>query len=143
LDLYLYMDALSADLHFFQQAIGLHEQRAQVLSTNIANADTPNYKARDFSFETALKNAVGKSGSLRLPDTSLDLTSKRHIAATAQNFNILQMKYRVPFQASVDGNTVEMDVERTAFADNTVRQQAAITMINGRIRAMTTALTPN
>lgn len=136
------IDRLSADLKFMQTAIGMHEKRMQVLSTNIANADTPNFKARDFDFGKALKQAVGDAASLSLPNTSLNLTNVRHIEAKATGFHVVDMGYRVPFQASIDGNTVEMDVERTAFAQNTLNGQAAMTAMSGRIKAMLTALQP-
>ena len=102
------LDRLNEDFRFFQQS--LRAQRQEVLSSNIANADTPNYKARDFDFRTAMQTAM--EGSKRLADTSLTLTSARHIPAKAVSQGPTDLLYRLPYQPSMDGNTVEMDVER-------------------------------
>ena len=72
------MDRISHEFNFLQTAVGLRQKRMELLSSNIANADTPHYKARDFNFSDALAQAVG--GQKRLPDTQLNLTSARHIA---------------------------------------------------------------
>ena len=100
------LDRLNEDFRFFQQSP--RAQRQEVLSSNIANADTPNYKARDFDFRTAMQTAM--EGSKRLADTSLTLTSARHIPAKAVSQGPTDLLYRLPYQPSMDGNTVEMDV---------------------------------
>ena len=109
-----------------------------MLSSNIANADTPNYKARDFDFKAAMQTAM--EGSMRLPDTSLALTSARHIPAKAVSQGPTELLYRLPYQPSMDGNTVDMDIERVQFADNTLHYQSTMQMISGRIRTMQTAI---
>lgn len=109
-----------------------------MLSSNIANADTPNYKARDFDFKAAMQNAM--EGSKRLPDTSLTLTSARHIPAKAVSEGPTQMLYRLPYQPSMDGNTVDMDIERVQFADNTLHYQSTMQLLSGRIRTMMAAI---
>src|SRR5690606_24541226 len=103
------IDRISDDLRFYQTAIGLRQQRQEVLSANIANADTPNYKARDFDFTSALKQAMG-DGDMRLSNTQLTLTSERHIPAKATAPDPSELLYRQPLQPSLDGNTVDMDV---------------------------------
>ncbi|SSW72968.1 flagellar basal body rod protein FlgB [Achromobacter agilis] len=132
------LDRLNEDFRFFQQSLGLRAQRQEVLSSNIANADTPNYKARDFDFKTAMANAM--DGTMRLPDTSLALTSARHIPAKAVSQGPTELLYRLPYQPSMDGNTVDMDIERVQFADNTLHYQSTMQMLSGRIRTMMAAI---
>jgi len=132
------LDQLNEDFSFFQQSIGLRAQRQQVLSSNIANADTPNYKARDFDFKTAMTQALDER--MRLPDTSLVLTSARHIPAKATSPNPTELLYRMPYQPSLDSNTVDMDVERVHMADNTLHYMSSMQMLTGRIRTMMTAI---
>ncbi|HEX7387881.1 MAG TPA: flagellar basal body rod protein FlgB [Castellaniella sp.] len=135
------IDGLSKDFDFYQKALALRQQRQDVLASNIANADTPNYKARDVDFSAALRTAVGQTGGLpRLPDTSLTLTSARHIPAQAHSVGATQELYRTPLQPSLDGNTVDMDVERVQFADNTMRYQTDLQVLNQRIKTMLAAL---
>ena len=133
------VDRIGEDLGFYQAALGLRQQRQEVLAANIANADTPNYKSRDFDFTAALENAMG-AGSMRLADTQLSLTSTRHIPAKAVTPDPAELLYRQPLQPSMDGNTVDMDVERVQFADNTSRYQTDLTIISSRIKGMMAAL---
>ncbi len=132
------IDRIGQEFGVHQQAIGLRQQRQEVLAANIANADTPNYKARDFDFNAALENAMGER--MRLPDTSLKLTSARHIPAAALTPGPTELLYRQPLQPRLDGNTVDMDVERVQFADNTQRYQADLQLISSRIKAMMAAM---
>ena len=132
------LDRLNEDFRFFQQSLGLRAQRQEVLSSNIANADTPNYKARDFDFKTAMENAMGNRMSL--PDTQLTLTSARHIPGQAVSPPNVDLQYRLPYQASLDGNTVDMDNERVRFADNTLHYQSSLQVLSGRIRSMMLAV---
>lgn len=135
------IDGISKDFEFYQKALALRQQRQEVLATNIANADTPNYKARDIDFSATLRQAMGQGGGLpRLPDTSLTLTSPRHIPAKAHTTAPADELYRVPLQPSLDGNTVDMDVERVQFADNTTRYQTDLQVLNQRIKSMLSAL---
>jgi len=135
-------DRIGADLQFLQRAIALRSERQEVLSSNIANADTPNYKARDFDFKRAMLDAQG--ARMRLADTQLALTSERHIPAAASSSAMAsaQLLYRQPLQPSLDGNTVDMDVERVQFADNTMRMQASMTLISQRIKTLAQAIQP-
>jgi flagellar basal-body rod protein FlgB len=134
------IDRIGNDLGFYQKAIALRQERQEVLAANIANADTPNYKARDFNFTSALEQAMGSNGSMRLPDTQLALTSARHIPAKAMAPDPAELLYRQPLQPSLDGNTVDMDVERVQFADNTMRYQSDLSIISARIKGIMTAL---
>jgi flagellar basal-body rod protein FlgB len=132
------IDRIGEDFSFHQQAIELRQQRQEVLAANIANADTPNFKARDFNFGEVLQETLGER--MRLPDTQLALTSARHIPAKAVTPDPTNLLYRQPLQPSLDGNTVDMNVERVAFADNTLRYQSSLTVISQRIKTMMAAL---
>jgi len=132
------LDRLSEDFRFLQQSLSLRAQRQEVLSSNVANADTPNYKARDFDFKTAMDNALGER--LRLPDTALSLTSARHIPGKAVSPSPVELQYRLPYQPSLDGNTVDMDAERVRFADNTMHYQSSLQLLSNRIRTMLSAI---
>jgi flagellar basal-body rod protein FlgB len=116
-----------------EQALLLHGQRLGVLATNIANADTPNYKARDFDFSELLTHPEEASLPLRV-------TQPAHLAPASGELPVRGLKYRNPYQASLDGNTVEMPVEQAAFAENNVRYQASLGFINSRIAEMQLAI---
>lgn len=116
-----------------EQALLLHGQRLGVLAENIANADTPNYKARDIDFSAVL------SGTESLA-TPLAVTNAGHIALGEAGQASADLKYRNPYQASLDGNTVEMPVEQAAFAENNVRYQASLGFINNQIAELTLAI---
>ncbi|MDP3290322.1 MAG: flagellar basal body rod protein FlgB [Methyloversatilis sp.] len=120
-----------------QAALGVRASRQQTLAANIANADTPHYKARDVDFRGALEAAMG--GRLGGP-VELARTSARHIEAKGDASMDASLKYRTETQSSLDGNTVDMDVERAAFAENTVQYEALLTFINGRLRTMQNAI---
>ena len=136
------IDRIGDDLKFHQLALGLRQQRQEVLAANIANADTPRYKARDFDFSSALQEAMGGGGSMRLADTQLALTATRHIPGKAMGQDMAELMYRQPLQPSIDGNTVDMDVERVQFADNTSRYQADLSFISQRLKSINAALAP-
>ena len=116
-----------------EQALPLHGQRLGVLATNLANADTPNYKARDIDFSEVLTN----TGDWSLP---MRATQSAHITIPTGELPSGDLKYRNPYQASLDGNTVEMPVEQAAFAENNVRYQASLTFINLQIAQMQLAI---
>jgi flagellar basal-body rod protein FlgB len=117
-----------------EQALLLHEQRLGVLATNLANADTPGYKARDIDFSAVLSNTEGET---QLP---LQVTQAAHIGFSDSELTSAELKYRNPYQASLDGNTVEMPVEQAAFAENNVRYQASLNFINLRISELQSAI---
>jgi flagellar basal-body rod protein FlgB len=116
-------DRLDAMLQFNATALRLRSERQALLAANIANADTPNYKAVDFDFAKALADAT--DANARGVESSKPATL-----------------YRQPAQPSLDGNSVEMDAERAHFADNTVRYEAALRFLNGQIRTLLEALKP-
>ncbi len=116
-----------------EQALKFRAQRNEVLSSNIANADTPGYKARDINFADVLKSA----------DTG-QLSMKKTRAAHQDAWNTLRgggrMMYRVPMQPSLDGNTVESDVEQAAFAENAMQYRATLRFLDGKIRTLRLAI---
>jgi flagellar basal-body rod protein FlgB len=116
-----------------EQALNFRAQRNEVLSSNIANADTPNYKARDVDFGTALKSA--QSATLNLAKTSALHNSAGNVRAGSP-----ELKYRVPTQPSLDGNTVQADIEQAAYAENALQYRASLTFLNGTIQTLRYAL---
>ena len=120
---------------FQEKAIGLRAYRQQILAGNIANADTPNYKARDFDFASALSNAVaGRSqGGLEVARTS-----SRHLPGTADQ-GAPRLMYRTPAQDAVDGNTVDMDIERGQFAENAIQYEAGLAFLTHQIKLQAAA----
>jgi flagellar basal-body rod protein FlgB len=123
-------------LSFQQQALGLRAFRQQVLAGNIANSDTPNYKAQDFDFSTALKVAVAGRGGGNLP---LAKTAARHLTGSADT-SAVRLMYRAPVQASADGNTVDMNVERAQFSENAVQYEAGLAFITSQIKTLMAAV---
>lgn len=126
-------------LGFHETALSLRAQRQELLASNIANADTPNYKARDIDFNSALQNALASKGA-----GPLSTTNNGHMGRGAPTGDMLAngtpVLYRGVVQGSVDGNTVDMDVERNQFADNGLRYEAGITMINHQIKGLLAAI---
>ncbi|MDD5404658.1 MAG: flagellar basal body rod protein FlgB [Sulfuricella sp.] len=123
------------EIGFMSKALNLHAQRQQLLAGNIANADTPNYKAVDIDFSKALQASMGAVGQV-----ALNTTSPRHMQAQGGNPAGAKTQYRQPSQPSIDGNTVDMDVERTQFIDNAIRYQFALDRVSGEFKDMQLAL---
>ena len=121
---------------FQSKALGLRAYRQQVLAENIANADTPNYKVRDFSFKSALDSAMAGRATGGL---AMERTAPGHLSGSTGRA-LADLKFRQPMQSSADGNTVEMDVERAEFAENALRYEASLTFINSRIKGLMTAI---
>lgn len=168
------LEKLDDYLRFHESALSLRSSRQQVLASNIANADTPNYKARDVDFSAAMQNALGRgavaaagvaanSSANAAPKLDAATTSARHLAAAASTLGVAgtaakhlsgavaqesagtladgtPLLYRMPAQGAVDANTVDMDVERNQFADNALRYEASITLINAQIKEMMSAI---
>lgn len=126
------LDKLNAAFDLHQKSLQLSQHRQVILAANIANADTPGYLARDIDFsqhlrKTILQNAQGGRG-LKLAQTSpVHLDEK-------QNINMPLLQYRNVDQASVDGNTVDMDRERINFSDNALKYQVSVTLLNTKIK---------
>ena len=133
------LDKLDAALRFNTEALNLRAQRQEILASNIANADTPGYQARDIDFASQLKQVMANG---RAPGSGLALavTSARHIPAETSSPPSLDLMYRIPDQPSLDGNTVDMDRERTQFADNSLKYQTDLTLISSQIKGMMSVL---
>lgn len=128
------LNRLDDMLSFHTQALRVRDQRQQVLASNIANADTPDYKARDLDFRTALQGAL--QGTPAAGGTTLATTTSGHLAGNPGLANDAGLLYRTPAQGSVDGNTVDMDAERAAFADNAVHYEFNLTRLSQQIKGM-------
>ena len=133
---------LNEYMGFNEAALGLRAQRQQLLASNIANADTPNYKARDIDFASALQAVVARNSGTP-PAGVLAQTAPAHmpISGTGDFLpNGTPVQYRIPAQGAADNNTVDMDVERNQFADNAIRYEAGVTFLNMQIRGMMSAI---
>ena len=117
----------------YEQALRLRALRNEVLSSNIANADTPNYKARDFDFAAALRGAQAAS-------PGITRSSSMHAASLSTSRTDANVQYRIPTQSSLDGNTVETDVEQAAFAENAQQYRATLAFLDGKIRSLKFAI---
>jgi flagellar basal-body rod protein FlgB len=114
-------------------ALKLRANRAELLAANIANADTPNFKARDIDFKHVLNMTASKSGDLFT-------TNSRHIDISGGSEMGAEMMYRQPNQPSLDGNTVDLQMERSAFMENSMMYQASLRFLNGKINGLMTAI---
>jgi flagellar basal-body rod protein FlgB len=125
------MKALDALFKADATALSLRQKRLEILGSNIANAATPHFKARDIDFEGAFKSAMNSG--------ELNKTSAAHIdvGGTADT---AEVRYRVPLSPSLDGNTVELHVEQVQFAENATHYEATLNFLNGRINTMRKAL---
>lgn len=117
--------SIDAYLGIHTRALTLESRRTELLANNLANADTPGFKARDIDFRSALAAA----GSTAVGGTAAGGTAAA------------ELKYRVPMAPALDGNTVDAQLEQAAFAENAVRYQATLTFINSKLRALMTAIT--
>ena len=125
------MDSIKKQLTFFGSALNIRNKRNDIIASNIANAATPNYKARDINFLDEFKK-VTNTGEIRT-------THSNHIPT--KNYNISgKAFYRDPVIASLDGNTVELSVEQMQFAENTMKYQTTLKFLNGKITKMLSAI---
>jgi flagellar basal-body rod protein FlgB len=126
------------------QALQIWQQRAELLSSNLANADTPDYLARDVDFRKALSDATSQGNGEGNGDGPLQMaaTQSGHIGGNnASTAGANALAYRVPIQPSMDGNTVDTQVEQAQFASNAVHYQASLAFITSSIHTMKTAIT--
>lgn len=130
--------AISIEKQFgvHQYALQLRAERAGVIANNIANADTPGYKARDIDFKSMLNERMG------VPTDSVSLATSNsvHLSTGMQQDSINGLKYRNPLQPSIDGNTVDSQREKTEFVSNNMGFQAAFQFLNGRVKSMLQAI---
>jgi flagellar basal-body rod protein FlgB len=137
---------LDAYLGIQPDALAVYSQRADVLAANLANADTPGYLARDIDFRAALaaadpeQAAPGAAGGALQPESTSPLdvnASPPQSGLSTEQY----LKYRVPLAPSLDGNTVDSQMEESAFAQNNVRYEASLTFLEDRFNDLTTAIT--
>ena len=171
------LDRMTEGIDVHGKALQLRARRQEVLSSNIANADTPGFKARDFDFASALQAATGRSVARAQPgaqsgsqseaqsgaqsgprgpaqlatyvstrSVGLARSQPGHLGAggsgggPAATEHSTRMQYVTPEQGTLDGNTVDLNRERAQFADNSLRYEATLRFINGRVRTMLTAI---
>jgi len=125
----------------FESALGIHadalqvrSQRAELLASNLANTDTPNYKARDIDFQSAMKMAA--SGQ----STGMQTSHVNHIQPSAAQFNNPAVQFRIGLQDSLDGNTVDEQVEQAQFMQNSVQYQASLDFLGGKFKGLLSAI---
>lgn len=131
------MGGIGQGLEMFNRAIGLRAYRQQVLASNAANADTPGYKARDFDFRAAMSGAVAASGGLGMAQTA-----SGHLPGSAAAGGPA-LQYRKETQSAVDGNTVDMDVERAQIADNALQYEILTRLIGDHLQGLRAAMANN
>ncbi len=123
----------------FEKALGIHEpllkhrsQRADVLANNLANTDTPNFKARDITFQEILKHEISNNNLV------LSQTNQRHLRTSSNG--VPNLLYRTPEQPSIDGNTVEEHIEHAAYMKNSLDFQFSFTKLNGSFKGLMKAI---
>ena len=116
-----------------EKALYLRAMRNEILSSNIANADTPNYKARDIDFKAAFAQVNSTAGSMRTTDA-------RHLSVPPGQNALADVMYRAPMQPTQDGNTVESDIEQAQYAENTVRYRASLQFLSSQITGLRYAI---
>lgn len=127
----------------FDKVLGTHEQalfartrRAEVLATNLANVDTPNYKARDIDFKSVFNSQMVSA----VPRTEMRATNARHIAPSPNLGFSPELMYRVPLQPSLDGNTVEESVEMAKYSQNSMDLAATLHFVNSKLKGLKAAI---
>lgn len=132
------LNRLTDALDFQAQALNLRSERQRLIASNIANADTPGYVARDMNFAQALRNATGNAQ----PAATLAASQPGHIGGSAapQGGTFSTLMYASPSQTNLDRNTVDLDRERASFADNALKYEAALRFINHDVKQMLDAI---
>ncbi|MBS4052360.1 MAG: flagellar basal body rod protein FlgB [Methylomonas sp.] len=114
------------------QALALREKRSEILAANLANADTPDYKAKDLDFKSVLSQTMDKTGRM-------ERTQAGHLTGPGTLLGA-DLLYRNPQQASLDGNTVEAHIEQSKYAENAVQYQASLRFINNKFSGLMSAI---
>jgi flagellar basal-body rod protein FlgB len=143
------LNRLTDSINFQSEALRLRSERQRLIASNIANADTPGYIAKDFDFQNALRQATGVSSQaqsgMATPRLQLATThAAGHMGPNGQPAGSRQepeLAYATPAMTSLDSNSVDMDRERANFADNTVHYEATLRFINSSLRTLNTAIT--
>ncbi|MFC4621999.1 flagellar basal body rod protein FlgB [Comamonas nitrativorans] len=138
------LNKITGNLDFQTDALVLRAERQRIISSNIANADTPGYVARDFDFAKTLKAARQGPNALQEQLRTLSTTDAKHIPVPTVSFGQDKDKrlgYSLAAQPALDNNTVDMDRERANFVDNAVRYEATLRFVNGSSRTLLSAIT--
>jgi flagellar basal-body rod protein FlgB len=134
------INRLTASLEFQSQALTLRSDRQRLIASNIANADTPGYVARDFDFAQALKQAAGAGRSgFKLGDNAALAAG---MPAAAGSGREPRLNYAAPSQTNLDGNSVDMDRERASFVDNALKYESTLRFINSSVKNTLDAMKP-
>jgi flagellar basal-body rod protein FlgB len=134
--------SLDTYLGIHPQALKLSSQRSELIATNLANADTPNYKSKDIDFKAALAASSSNTGKLSMTGSAQGVTQAGHMTLSSMSGSAgADEQYRVPLASSLDGNTVDTQLEQANYAQNVVRYQATLTMLNAKFRSLMTAIT--
>lgn len=118
-----------------EHALRLRSARGEVLASNLANADTPGYQSRDFDFQSALALAEGKRQA-----GVMNTTRAAHFSSSSNSSVGVDMLYRIPMEPSIDGNTVDVNLEKARFSENAVRYQASLEFLSGDIKGLLRAI---
>ncbi len=119
------------------QSVLVRAKRAETLASNLINADTPNYKAKDIDFKSVLATS---NNQYKNKPVSVNKTHHSHLSVNNNNSFQAQTKFRIPEHASLDGNTVDAHVEKGQFAENAVRYQISLSMLNNKIQGLISTL---
>ncbi|MCW8929500.1 MAG: flagellar basal body rod protein FlgB [Gammaproteobacteria bacterium] len=120
-------------------ALVLRGRRSEIIASNIANADTPGYKAKDIDFKSAMSNAMGTGSEFKKDSLKMATTDSKHIKMSQGAFSN-DVMYRNPYQPSLDGNTVDSGVEKTEFTKNSVHYSATLRFLTGKFQGLTKAI---
>lgn len=131
------MPSIAENFSVLSKALDLRTQRHQVLASNIANADTPHYKARDIDFKSAMQNAL--AGRADAGALGMTVTSRAHQTGMGSTGSGA-LQYRTETQSAVDGNTVDMDVERSQITDNALQYQILTQLISNKFQGLRSAM---
>ena len=133
------LNRLTDGLDFQAQALSLRSERQRLIASNIANADTPGYVARDMNFAQALKDATG----VAQPASMLTVSQPGHLqgANSIPGVSVSTLKYAMPSQTNLDSNSVDMDRERASFAENALKYEATLRFIGASVKTTLSAIT--
>ncbi len=120
-------------------ALILRARKSEIIASNLANADTPGYKAKDFDFKAAISSAMGTGSEFNKDRLKMTTSNHQHIQMSQNNFSA-DVMYRNPNQPSLDGNTVDSGVEKTEFAQNAIHYTASLRFLTGKFQALNKAI---
>lgn len=120
-------------------ALLLRSKRSEILASNLANSDTPGYKAKDFDFKSALSDAMGTRSEFKNNSLKMTASNANHIQTGHNGFSA-DIQYRNPYQPSLNGNTVETGIEKTEFSKNSIYYEASLRFLTGKFQGLSKAI---